>query len=207
VIGFGLMWLFYHIAYDQSQRHNGLQMNAFLIGYLADINIQFTKIHTRATQAVIEEHAIEAMKKDAVLWMTNLQWMAFRAFFIEDFLRSILFQARRNTIYALFLIPAFFIFAMLLVAWVFNIGQFNLLNTKSEIYQQNTFYLFFPWLIYTYYRYMTGSYRPVDDSIDGRWSKFRELNLQNAMTRILESYANQLDQWRSRFRERGNPMN
>ena len=34
----------------------------------------------------------------------------------------------------------------------------------------------------------------------------RELNLQGAMTRILESYANQLDQWRSRFRERGGPM-
>jgi len=26
------------------------------------------------------------------------------------------------------------------------------------------------------------------------------------MTRILESYANQLDQWRTRFRERGGPM-
>ena len=205
-IGFGLMWLFYHIAYDQSQRHNGLQLNTFLVGYLADINIQFTKIHTRATQAVVEENDIEKMKKDAVLWMTNLQWMAFRAFFIEEFLRSVLFQARRNSIYALFLIPAFFIFAMLLVAWLLNIRQFNILDLESAIYRQNTFYVFFAWLIYVYYRYMTRSYTPVVDLIDGRWSKFRELNLQGAMTKILESYANQLDQWRSRFRERGGPM-
>ena len=61
---------------------------------------------------MVEDTEIEAMKKDSVLWMTNLQWMAFRAFFIEEFLRSVLFQARRNSIYALFLIPAFFIFAM-----------------------------------------------------------------------------------------------
>jgi hypothetical protein len=202
-IGFGLMWLFYHIAYDQSQRHNGLQLNAFLVSYLADLNIQFTKIHTRATQAVVEESDIDAMKKDAVLWITNLQWMAFRAFFIEEFLRSVLFQARRNTIYALFLIPVFFIFAMLVVAGLLNISQFNIFDFGSAIYRQNTFYFFFAWLIYVYYRYMTRSYSPVDESIDGRWSKFRELNLQGAMTKILESYANQLDQWRSRFRERG----
>ncbi len=202
------MWLFYHIAYDQSQRHNGLQLNAFLIGYLADINIQFTKVHTRATQAVVEENDIEEMKKNAVLWMTNLQWMAFRVFFIEEFLRSVLFQARRNTIYALFLIPAFFIFSMLLVAWLLNIRQFDIFDFGSAIYRQNTFYFFFAWLIYAYYRYMTRSYSPVAESIDGRWSKFRELNLQGAMTRILESYANQLDQWRSRFRgQRGEPLN
>jgi hypothetical protein len=206
LFGFGLMWMFYQIAYDQSQRHNELQLNNFLVRYLADINIQFTKIHTRATQAVVEDTEIEAMKKDSVLWMTNLQWMAFRAFFIEEFLRSVLFQARRNSIYALFLIPAFFIFAMLLVAWLLNIHQFNFLDFQSDIYRQNTFYLFFAWLVYIYYKYMTRSYQPVVESIDGSWSKFRELNLQGAMTRILESYANQLDQWRTRFRERGGPM-
>ena len=205
-IGFGLMWLFYHIAYDQSQRHNGLQLNAFLVRYLSDINIQFTKIHTRATQAVVEGDDLEEMKSDAVLWMTNLQWMAFRAFFIEEFLRSVLFQARRNSIYALFLIPAFFIFAMLLVAGLLNIRQFDIFDFRSAIYGQNIFYFFFVWLIYIYYRYMINSYSPVRESIDGRWSKFSELNLQGAMTKILESYANQLDQWRSRFRERGGPM-
>jgi hypothetical protein len=205
-IGLGLMWLFYHIAYDQSQRHNGLQLNAFLVRYLSDINIQFTKIHTRATQAVVEGDDLEEMKSDAVLWMTNLQWMAFRAFFIEEFLRSVLFQARRNSIYALFLIPAFFIFAMLLVAGLLNIRQFDIFDFRSAIYGQNTFYFFFVWLIYIYYRYMINCYSPVRESIDGRWSKFSELNLQGAMTKILESYANQLDQWRSRFRERGGPM-
>ena len=96
---------------------------------------------------------------------------------------------------------------MLLVAWLLNIHQFNFLDFQSDIYRQNTFYLFFAWLIYSYYRYMTRSYQPVIESIDGSWSKFRELNLQGAITRILESYANQLDQWRTRFRERGGPMN
>ena len=95
---------------------------------------------------------------------------------------------------------------MLLVAGLLNIRQFNIFDFQSAIYGQNTFYFFFAWLIYIYYRYMIHCYSPVRKSIDGRWSKFRELNLQGAMTKILESYANQLDQWRSRFRERGGPM-
>lgn len=95
---------------------------------------------------------------------------------------------------------------MLLVAGFLNIRQFNIFDFQSAIYGQNTFYFFFGWLIYIYYRYMIHCYSPVRESIDGRWSKFSELNLQGAMTKILVSYANQLDQWRSRFRERGGPM-
>lgn len=206
LLGFGLMWLFYNIAYDQSQRHNGQQMNNFLVRYLSDLNISFAKIHTHATRAVVEEADIEHVKKDTVLWITNLQWMAFRTFFIEEFLRSVIFQVRRNSIYTLFLIPAFFIVLMLAVAWLFDVHQFNVFDFDSSVYQQNTFYVFFPWLVYNYYKYMNQSLEPLKDSIDRQWSKFRELNVQGAMTHILESYANQLDQWRSRFRDRGGPL-
>lgn len=205
-LGFFLMWMFYHMAYDQSQRHNGLQLKAFLVAYLADINIRFRSIHARATRAVVEDEPVDRMKEDAVLWITNLQWMAFRAFFIEEFLRSVLFQARRNSIVALLLIPPVFIVAMLLVAWAANIQQFDILDLTSAVYQQSTFYVFFAWLIYLYYRYMAHSYAPVRESLDGGWTKFRQLNLQGAMTEVLESYVNQLDQWRTRFRERTNPM-
>jgi hypothetical protein len=38
-----------------------------------------------------------------------------------------------------------------------------------------------------------------------KWFKFKELNLENAMSKVMESYINQLDQWRSRYRERGGP--
>jgi hypothetical protein len=205
VAGLGLMWLFYNIAYDQSQRHNGQQMNNFLVRYLSDLNISFAKIHAHATRAVVEEADVDKVKKDTVLWITNLQWMAFRTFFIEEFLRSVIFQVRRNSIYALFLIPAFFIVLMLGVAWLFGVHQFDVFDLESSVYRQNTFYVFFPWLVYAYYRYMNQSLDPMRESIDGQWSKFRELNVQGAMKHILESYANQLDQWRSRFRDRGGP--
>ena len=119
-----------------------------------------------------------------------------------------IFQIRRNSIYALFLIPFVFIIAMLLVAWLLGIQQFNFLDFRSNVYRQNTFYVFFIWLVYIYYKYMIRSLTPLEESIDKQWPKFRELDVQGAMKKILESYANQLDQWRSRFRSHpGGPVN
>jgi hypothetical protein len=204
--GLILMWIFYHVAYDQSQRHNGLQLKAFLIAYLADISIRFRAIHSRATRAVVEDEPVEKLKADAVLWMTNLHWMAWRTFFIEEFLRGLLYQARRNSIFALLLIPPFFIAAMLAAAWAMNIREFDLLDPSAEIYRQSTFYVFFALLIYLYYRYMAHAYAPVRESLGTGWTKFRQLNLQGAMEEILVSYMNQLDQWRTRFQQRSNPM-
>jgi hypothetical protein len=176
-------------------------MDNLLVGYLANISIRFNKIHASATQAVVGDAEVSEMKRETVLWITNLHWMAFRVFFIEEFLRSTLFQIRRNSIYALFLVPAFFIFLMAGTAYLFGITQMNILNFDSNVYRQNSFYVLFPLLLYVYYRYLIESLIPMSESIEGQWSNFRELNVVEAVARIMESYAVQLDQWRSRFKQ------
>jgi hypothetical protein len=200
-LGYLLMWMFYNMAYDQAQRHNGREMDNLLVGYLANISIRFNKIHASATQAVVGDAEVNEMKRETVLWIANLHWMALRVFFIEEFLRNILFQIRRNSIYALFLVPAIFIVLMIATAYVFGIHQLNLTDLDSNIYRQNSFYILFPLLLYAYYRYLIGSLIPMSESIEGKWSKFRDLNVIDAMTRVMESYAVQLDQWRSRFKQ------
>ncbi|HEX6000987.1 MAG TPA: Ig-like domain-containing protein [Hyphomicrobiaceae bacterium] len=199
--GYLLMWMFYHMAYDQAQRHNGREMDNLLVGYLANISIRFNKIHASATQAVVGDADVNEMKRETVLWITDLHWMAFRVFFIEEFLRSILFQIRRNSIYALFLVPAFFIVLMVGAAYVFGVRQFNIFDLESGVYRQNSFYVLFPALLYAYYKYLIDSLNPMSESIEGKWSTFRDLNVVDAMSRIMESYAVQLDQWRSRFKQ------
>ena len=90
--GYFLMWFFYYTEYAQFQRNNGQQMSNFLVEYLASINSNFRQIHTNATQTILEEKDVLEMKHDTALWITNLQWTAFRAFFVEHFLRNMLFQ-------------------------------------------------------------------------------------------------------------------
>jgi hypothetical protein len=198
-VGYLLMWMFYQMAYDQAQRHNGRELDNLLVSYLANIDVRFNRIHGRATQAVVGDTDVAEMKRETVLWIAILHWMAFRVFFIEGFLRSILFQIRRNSIYALFLVPAFFIALMIATAFVFGVHQ----DLSSSVFQQNSFYVAFPLLLYAYYKYLISSLDPMSESIEGKWAKFQKLNVIEAMSRIMESYAVQLDQWRSRFRAGG----
>jgi hypothetical protein len=200
-LGYLLMWMFYQMAYDQAQRHNGRELDNLLVSYLSKINARFNSIHGRATHAVVGDANVDEMKKETVLWITILHWMAFRVFFIEEFLRSILFQIRRNSIYALFLVPAFFIILMIATAAIFGVHQLNILDLSSSIYKQSTFYVAFPLLLYAYYKYLIGSLDPMSESIEARWATFQKLNVIDALSRIMESYAGQLDQWRSRFRQ------
>ncbi len=204
LLGFFVMWFFYHTEYAQFQRYNGQQLNNFLVEYLANININYRQIHTNATQTILEEKDVEGMKHDTVLWITNLQWMAFRGFFIEHFLRNMLFQIRRNSSYMLIFIPLFFIISMLIASYIFNIKQINVFDTHSNVYSQNVFYVFFAWLLSIYYGYLSQSVSFIWESIaERRWSKFGDLNIQDAMTRIMDSYVVQLDRWRTMMKSRG----
>jgi hypothetical protein len=200
-VGYLLMLMFYQMAYEQAQRHNGRELDNLLVIYLSQINARFNSIHGRATQAVVGDANVDEMKKETVLWIAILHWMAYRVFFIEEFLRSILFQIRRNSIYALFLVPAFFIFLMIATALIFGVQQINIADFGSSIYRQNSFYVAFPLLLYAYYKYLIGSLDPMTESIEAKWPTFHKLNVIEALSRIMESYAGQLDQWRSRFRQ------
>jgi hypothetical protein len=197
------MWLFYHTEYAQFQRYNGQQMNNFLVDYFARINIDFRQIHTNATETILEERSVDEMKQDTALWITTLQWTAFRAFFIEWYLRNILFQIRRNSSYYLILIPLLFIVAMALAAITLDIRQLNAFDMRADLYKQNTFYPLFAWLLFVYYGYLSRSVSFIWESIEGRrWFKFRELNIQAALTRITDSFVVQLDRWRSMMKSR-----
>ena len=204
LLGYFAMWFFYHTEYAQFQRYNGQQLNNFLVEYLASININYRQIHTNATQTILEEKDVEEMKHDTALWITNLQWMAFRSFFIEHFLRNMLFQIRRNSSYMLIFIPLFFVISMFIAAYLFNIRQIDIFDKHSNVYNQNVFYVFFAWLLFIYYGYLSQSVSFIWESIaERRWSKFGDLNIQGAMTRIMDSYVVQLDRWRTMMKSRG----
>jgi hypothetical protein len=84
-----------------------------------------------------------------------------------------------------------------------HLPQFNVLDLESEIYKQNSFYLFFAMLLLAYYRYLRRSVSFIWESIEQHdWFKFREMNIQDAMTKILDGYVTQLDRWRSVMKSR-----
>jgi hypothetical protein len=198
-LGFGLMWMFYNLTYEQSQKHNGNQMNNFLVVYLGNISNYFHEIRANATGAIVGDAEKEEMKRETVLWITILHYMAFRTLFIEEFLRNILFQIRRNSAFALYLIVPL-VFIVILGAAFWLVASFALLDLRPNVHNY-WFYPSFLWLIYECYRYLTRALDPISESIQHKQYTFGGLDLVDQMTRIMERYAEQLDQWRSRFRQ------
>lgn len=203
LVGYCVMWLFYHTEYTQFQRYNGQHLKTYLVDYLARINNNFRQIQTNAANTMLAEAPVEEMKQDAALWITNLRWMAFRAFYIESYLKNILFQIRRNSSYYLLLVPLLFVALLLFVASAMRLPEFNVLNLESAIYSQNSFYPFFAMLLLAYYQYLRRSVSFIWESIEQHdWFKFRELDIQDAMTKILDAYVTQLDRWRGVMKSR-----
>jgi hypothetical protein len=202
--GYFLMVLFYHTTYKNFQINNGQQMNNFLVHYLDTINIHFREIGESAARTVTEEkEAVEEMKHDTVLWITNLQWMAFRVFFIECYLRNVIFQVHRNSSYYVLLVPASFILAIVFAANLFDIRPLNIFDLTSEVYHQDTFYLLFGLLLVACYRYLSRSISLVWQFLEKRqWSKFQQLNIHSSMTKTLHAYVEQLHRWRTMMKSR-----
>jgi hypothetical protein len=210
ITGYLVMLLYYYTTYQPFQINNMPEMNYFLVRYLSDINSSYKTIQNESTSAVVE--ITDHVKTDIVLWVTNLQWMAFRAFFIEYFLRNIYFQIRRNSIYALVIVPSIFVIALVGTAYLGDITELKIFVGRT-ISPQIGFYLVFAILLIGDYRYLKESFSYLEGSVEGKgqgeadaedeWYGFHKLNLMNAMTKVMESYADQLVQWRSKFRDRG----
>jgi energy-coupling factor transporter transmembrane protein EcfT len=202
LLGFGLMWMFNNLAYEQSQRYNGQQLHTFLMNYLSDISNHFHAIRGSATQAVVDDTEVEEMKRQTVLWITNLHWMPIRMQFIKQFLRNILFQIHRNWAFALVIVPLIFILLVFVASWLLTI--FGLVAFGSNVHNY-WFYPLFLWLLFEYSGYLTGALAPLSESIKEDEYVSLRLGLVDALTAIMASYAGQLDQFRTRFRPGGGP--
>jgi hypothetical protein len=132
--------------------------------------------------------------------------MALRVFFIECFFRGVIFQMRRNASFALILVPLAVFFPAIAIVLAFD--SFGVFPTLTlDIANYAWFYgLVFLLMFFRYMRCRTDALEAIASALTAKWFKFRELDLQNAMSKIMESYINQLDQWRSRYRERGGGM-
>jgi hypothetical protein len=214
LVAYAVIWLFYRTEYAVFQRNNGQQMSNFLQHYMDGINVSFTSISRNLSDTVAQEREAPEMKHDAALWMSSLQWMAFRVFFIEHYLRNMLFQIHRNSTYFVVFVPLAFFAAIVGMAAYSGVGQLNVLSLQAELYHQNSFYVCFVLLLLACYRHLRDAlsfvwlsiFPKFDEATGDRassWTKFRDLNLQGSITRTLDAYIDSLDRWRSMMKSRG----
>jgi hypothetical protein len=203
VAGYLVMLLYWHTAYVPFQRNNGQNMTNYLVRYLANININFSKIQAHAAQSVLQEKQVDDMKRDAELWLTNLQWLALRAFFVECYLRNVIFQIHRNSILYIILIPPLFVLTVFYIATAFDVSQFNVYDRSSDIVRLGISYLFLLLLLLGFYRCLYRSLSFVWESMQkSEWDRFHQMNVQHVVADVIGAYVTQLDRWRSMMKAR-----
>jgi hypothetical protein len=200
-VGIAAMWVFYQTEYSHFQRSNGRELNNFLTRYLAQLNSNFRSAEANARGAIVGEKELNAIKEKSVLWFVDLQWIAFRFFFIESFFRLIIYQVLRNSGYYLFFVPFSFLIAILAIGYYANFSQINILQLKSNIYQQNAFYPFFVILLIVYYNYLKNSVSFILESIrEHEWTQFHDLNMHHTLQTLIETYTGEIAFWRQRLK-------
>lgn len=202
LFGIFMMWVFYETEYSHFQRNNGRELNNFLTRYLAQLTADFRSAETKAMASIVgsQDNASDVGRNSAP-WVVGMNWIAFRFFSIESFLTGIVYQILRNSSYYLFYVPFSFLFVIYIIASLVNFDEIKLTDLNSEIYNQNTFYVFFILLLLVYYGYLKKSVDFVLDSIrEQEWTQFHTLDLSGSIAEVINKYSSEIDFYRNRFR-------
>lgn len=203
-LGTMLMLAAYSLAYTHHQRNNGMQLNNFVQRYLSHLNrlCQESQRHAGAEQLDQRSGNVEELVKSAGAWFVNFQWTAMRVFFIESFVRNILFQVRRNSGFYAFYVPAGFLAFVVLIAAVLNVRELDVTDHTSRLYHMSlAFYAAFLAMAFVFLKIMALPVDRVLEQIKGQaWERFNKMNLQDATQTLVQRDKREIANWKNRFR-------
>jgi hypothetical protein len=203
-LGTILMLAAYSLAYVHHQRNNGMQLNNFVQRYLSYLNRlgQESQRHAGAEQLDQRSANVEELVKSAGTWFVNFQWTAMRVFFIESFVRNVLFQVRRNSGFYAFYVPAGFLAFITVLAGILNIHELDATDATSRLYHMNAFfYVAFAAMTIVFLKIMALPVDRVLEQIKGQaWERFNKMNLQDATQTLVQRDKREIANWKNRFR-------
>jgi hypothetical protein len=196
--GAALFMGFLQFAYRNMQEHSIRALGKFMnlyVGYLSD---RFRDVTGKALGVPVgNEKDAKVLSDNAKIWNKLMVWMAFRAFFIETFLRNQIYQIHRNSGYyklfsdfLVFLVIPFLIFAghafgfYDLAPYLENSGRW----VAAAALGLGVVYF---WLIRI--PVITEELQQQD------WRGFDKLNLGEKMDEVVGKYAEEIGYWKQRL--------
>ncbi len=203
-----IMWLLYGIEYIPYQRNNSRELNNFVTRYFARLTDHYNRLVAKAKSVTIGN--ITNPKELATMaqrYHKMILWIAMRSFFIEGFIRNIMFQIRRDTGYYLFFVPLFFGLALYIIWDVAHFIVALMQNDSSYMEQVGSaswiFYVFFGLLILLYMYFLTNSLSSIEEVNQDEWIGFDNLQLEEVLGDVVGKYAEDVGYWKNRVGGRG----
>lgn len=101
-----LMFIWHNAGYQKQQQHNVRELRSFLTRYLGRISDRYREATGIARGVTVgDETDSKKLSEAARKWHKIMIWMPFRTFFIECFVRNVLYQINRNCTYYLYIVP------------------------------------------------------------------------------------------------------
>ena len=197
--GLFLMWLTYYMEYVPNQRNNGREMRSFLSRYMSRLSDRYRDSLANARAVTVGDETDSAkLSAKAQKWHKIVLWISFRAFFMESFVRNVLYQIGRNCGYYVVLAPLALLFlvafSLLVMADVFGLALAPLFAEPGIV-----FYIGFALLVLVYLYFLSRAMTPIDEMNQADWLGFDDLNVDQGMDQVVGKYAEDVGYWKGRL--------
>jgi len=199
LIGAFFMWLTYFMEYAPYQRNNGRELRSFLSRYLSRLSDRYRDSMANARAVTVgDETDGNKLRTKAQLWHKIMLWLAFRSFFIETFVRNILFQIGRNCGYYVVLVPLCLFLLVGVTMWaVLDIKGVSLLAVLGLA--RPIFAVGYLLLCVLAGLFLHNSMNSIDEMNQADWLGFDNLNVDRGMDDVVGKYAEDVAFWKGRL--------
>jgi len=198
LVAAAVMWALYYAEYSPYQRNTAREMANFLTRYLARVNDHYrTAVGKAKSVTVGQERDSERLAEEARLWSLNISWIALRVFFVETYVRNVVFQITRNSSYYLIFVPAGFLAA--LIAALAVLSAFSGLSPFVTVLSLGWVFLTLFVLVAVLYGFFLSTSMTALEEIDqGEWISFHTLRLNQVLGEVIGKYAEDVGYWKNR---------
>jgi hypothetical protein len=197
--GIFLMWLTYFMEYVPNQRNNGREMRSFLSRYMSRLSDRYRDSLANARAVTVGDETDSAkLSAKARKWHKIVLWMSFRAFFMESFVRNILYQIGRNCGYYIVLVPITLVAAvaltLLILTGLTHIDLVTLFAAPGPF-----FYAGFALLAVLALYFLSRAMVPFDEMNQADWLGFDDFDVDRGMDQVVGKYAEDVGYWKGRL--------
>lgn len=198
LIAAAVMWALYYAEYAPYQRNTAREMANFLTRYLARVNDHYrTAVGKAKSVTVGQERDSERLAQEARRWALSLSWIALRVFFIETYVRNVVFQITRNSSYYLIFVPAGFLAGLVAVLAV--LSAFTGLSPFVTVLSLGGVFLtLFVLVALLYGFFLSTSMKALEEIDQGEWISFHTLRLNQVLGEVIGKYAEDVGYWKNR---------
>jgi hypothetical protein len=193
------MWIIYFVEYIPYQRNNFRELSNFITRYLARLNDHYRTAEGQAKSVTVGQESDAAkFAHSARKWHTNVLWISMRIFFIESFIRNIMFQMLRNSGYYLVFVPL--LFTVVLAGLNLILADQTGFDVGARLADLGViFVILFIVLVGIYGVFLQQSMASIDEINQDEWIGFDSLLVENVLGDIVGKYAEDVGYWKNRI--------